>query len=239
MSESTTLLLVSLSHQWFGRVLSLPIIFGAATYGAGALQRHFRAVGTSLSCDDSRIYFAQRASTALRTFSLTMLIASLVIFGIAFFHIGCAAMKAHSTQCLSNIKQLATASLLYAQDYDEHLPPATRWSEVIAPHVKAAVKKNDGRGDDPFRCPATETPGSYGMNTALNRISLSDIASPADTVMLFDCDAPTRLFAGGADKLARNRHNHAPNVAFSDGHAKWANEFMQSKLNWTPTISSE
>src|SRR6266511_3584204 len=58
--------------------------------------------------------------------------------------------KARAVTCASNMRQLAQGWLIYAQDYDETLPPAqlprgpvrqfVYWMEMIDPYVKAGVR---------------------------------------------------------------------------------------------------
>lgn len=41
------------------------------------------------------------------------------------------------TSCASNLKQLETALLMYAQDNDDHYPPAATWNEAQETYTKA------------------------------------------------------------------------------------------------------
>ena len=45
---------------------------------------------------------------------------------------------ARATQCLSNIKQQAMGHMLYASEYNEHLPTTKTWMDDVAPFVKHA-----------------------------------------------------------------------------------------------------
>lgn len=63
---------------------------------------------------------------------------------------------------------------------------------------------------------------------------MNDIESPAETVLLFDANAPHRSFAGGAQDLARERHLEEPTVIYADGHTRNANTYTMAKLLWTP-----
>jgi len=156
------------------------------------------------------------------------------IVGIAFLHPGCAALVANKTQCMSNVKRLGLAVLAYAQDFDEHFPVSARWSESVAPYMDSHTPSKAPVDKDVLRRPSAESPWAYGMNSALSGISMSKIQTMAGTVLLFDADAPIRSFAGGAKDLDISRHMGAPNVAFSDGHVKNANEYVRKKLLWLP-----
>jgi prepilin-type processing-associated H-X9-DG protein len=149
-------------------------------------------------------------------------------------HLGCAALKANSVQCQSNLKQLAIATMMYSQDNDERMPPSASWAEAIAPRVPAAWRSAMDSSADPFHCPAAESPASYGMNAALGGISESCIDAPAETVLLFDADAPRRSFAGGDAVVAWTRHAGGPNIAFAEGHVRFANPYLRARLRWSP-----
>ncbi len=116
--------------------------------------------------------------------------------------------NARQTSCASNLRNLGIAMLLYAQDADEHLPPAAyatptsflAWYDLTDPYVK---DKNV------WHClsnPSSPTDASgkvtthYGYNayylTGLNRffsnisaqapVSLAAVDRPAETVLLAD-----------------------------------------------------
>jgi prepilin-type N-terminal cleavage/methylation domain-containing protein len=109
--------------------------------------------------------------------------------------------KARQSSCSNNTRQLAFGILLYAQDYDETLPPVTYerqvgkqevfWSEMVGPYFKHKPI---------YHCPddTRAKVNSYG----LNELAFTDLAddqderapirvlasfqSPAETVMLGD-----------------------------------------------------
>lgn len=226
MTGQTALFLARLSHQWISVVLPLPIVFGVA---ARYVERLWARERPGASTRIRQFY------VALRGVSYGLFIVSAAVCLVAFSHLGCAAMKAQSAQCMSNMKQLAVSALAYAQDYDECLPPSMRWVEAITPGVREAAKSNSSLQEAPFRCPATESPASYSMNIFLSGKSLSDLDAPANIVLLFEADAPILSFAGTAKDMAWKRHGGGPNVAFADGHTHWVNGFVEKDWSWTPT----
>ena len=225
MSERTALLLASLSHKWSVLVLTMPIVFAIAIYMAGILHTRAR-----VSANRTGLYFA----TVVRTASCILLVLSMPVLFLALFHFGCAGLKAHSVQCMSNIKQLALGELLYSQDYDEHFPLSASWAEAIVPGGINSEKYLKHSTVDLFRCPAAESPASYGLNAAMGGISISQVNYPADTVLLFDADASRKSFTGSVRDVAWKRHSNAPNIAFTDGHCKSANAFVQNRMIWNP-----
>lgn len=111
---------------------------------------------------------------------LLVVIAIIAILAAILFPVFAQAReKARQTQCLSNMRQLSNAVMMYVQDYDELYPMTanyndgtmtqTIWSEMIQPYVK-----NQGI----FSCPSAIQPGypanwgargyaSIGMNAQL------------------------------------------------------------------------
>jgi prepilin-type processing-associated H-X9-DG protein len=138
--------------------------------------------------------------------------------------VGADAERAAQSECLSRVKQLALASLMYCQDYDEKMAPHTRWTAVFKPYMK---------NEELYRCPkAPKLKVGYAYNQLLTFKGLGSIARPAEMLMLGDSDV------GGANpacelsvaKLAP-RHNGAGNAAFVDGHAKWMQARSTSPAN--------
>ena len=224
MSEPTVRFFVFLSHVLFLPLLLLLVIIGVATFLVR--RKLVRAQGPYPGP-------VRTISGTAGVILYTPLALNLILLSLSFLHIGCAALVAKKWECMSHLKVLAQAELLYAQDYDDRLPLTSRWAEAIESRVRRATTP-EIKGD-PFRCPAAESPGSYGMNNHLDGVPIAKLEVPAMTVLLFDADAPIRSFAGDALNLARKRHGSVPNAAFADGHAKGLNQYYQQQLNWAPT----
>lgn len=112
--------------------------------------------------------------------------------------------NARQSSCLSNIKQLALATLQYAQDWDEVLPPAENWAEAILPYHKNTQIR---------LCP-TDTSGqtiSYAMVSRLGGMKLADIPDPQQTILIYEVERGQPIY----------RHNDGMNVGYVDGHTKW------------------
>jgi len=180
------------------------------------------------------------AEAAFTLIELLVVIAIIAILAAMLFPVFSRAReKARQASCLSNLKQYALATLMYAQDYDEVLPPAVgglaNWSlfwttvELVEPYVKNRQIRfcpDDRTGEVDF----SSMPGlgrySYAWNKAAFAymvpgmpagpvISLSQIPLPSETTAFFDG------YKTGWVVLTRHRHNEGANVSFLDGHAKW------------------
>ena len=146
---------------------------------------------------------------AFTLIELLIVIAVIAILAAILFPVFAQAReKARQTSCLSNLKQLGTGLLMYAQDYDEQLPlaayatdtGAVTWHDIIDPYLKnkdvwlcpsSQVKRTDAGG-------ARTTHFGYNVryltNLALDfsnvdsqqAVSLSAIVSPTETICLTD-----------------------------------------------------
>lgn len=75
----------------------------------------------SFSCSSQTLRYRRRSAFTL--IELLVVVAIIAILAAILFPVFAQAReKARQTTCLSNLKQIATATLLYAQDYDSALP---------------------------------------------------------------------------------------------------------------------
>ncbi|HWA84457.1 MAG TPA: hypothetical protein VG820_13530 [Fimbriimonadaceae bacterium] len=124
---------------------------------------------------------------------------------------------AKSTSCLSNIKQLALATIMFATDNDDVLKTTSaKWANAIYPYTKNKTI---------LTCPE-DKPGtvSYSFNVRLANVSMAKIKNPATTVLAYE---------GSGGKL-NFRHDGRAAVAFADGHAKLITKEQAKTLVWKP-----
>jgi prepilin-type N-terminal cleavage/methylation domain-containing protein/prepilin-type processing-associated H-X9-DG protein len=149
-------------------------------------------------------------STGFTLIELLVVIAIIAILAAILFPVFAKAReKARQTSCLSNLKQLSTASLMYVQDYDEtfmmayssdylHCWDATlsasTWKEIGPGTIDAYMKNGQIR-----TCPSFKDPNSdpdrkftgYGYNLELGDDtggkSLASVSNPSGKVMFADC----------------------------------------------------
>jgi len=118
--------------------------------------------------------------------------------------------KAQAASCVSNVKQVCLALLMYAQDFDEVLPGET-WRTDIQPYCK---------NTQILMCPGgADTFVGYAMNAALAGANLGDIVAPAETPMVFESVDPDGRPLGGIEDAVAP-HDGMCAVGFADGQVK-------------------
>jgi prepilin-type N-terminal cleavage/methylation domain-containing protein/prepilin-type processing-associated H-X9-DG protein len=127
---------------------------------------------------------------------LLVVIAIIAILAAILFPVFAKAReKARQTSCLSNLKQMGSAFLMYAQDWDERFPkyrqgsaqPActVMWHTVLQPYVK---------NSQIMICPSVGDAISYGCNevhvspcgATVSGVSMGKLARPAQAYVAFD-----------------------------------------------------
>lgn len=193
---------------------------------------------------------------------LLVVIAILALLAAILFPVFAQAReKARQSACLSNARQVTQAILLYAQDYDEALPPVAyeddeqgdkEWPELIEPYVKNAGV---------FLCPSDGRSRriSYGLSE-LAFVDLEDdpttppvylaaFQTPSSTVMLgemgtrddyqeqvpdvFKMVEPSDDLDDDDDARPAARHHQRVSLGFIDGHVK-AMRLGDFYINQTP-----
>ena len=181
---------------------------------------------------------------------LLVVIAIIAILAAILFPVFAAAReRARSATCQSNLKQIATAWKMYADDYEGAYPQNRfdpvgglhyTWKTAIRPYVKMSN----------FRCPSNEwysegvegtEPGrSYCMNGAAGHDGSDDavIKNPSEVINVCECryqypdvypaDQPWSSFLYSYDANptpnsplgVMQTHNKLSNFLFYDGHVK-------------------
>ncbi len=126
---------------------------------------------------------------------LLVVIAIIAILAAILFPVFAKAReKARQTSCLSNVKQMGLAAMMYIQDYDEIFfprctgtwgqPGAVYWYPrstaepgLIMPYVKNMQV---------FICPSEQTRRGYGYNIGLGFVELARVNKPAEKVVFSD-----------------------------------------------------
>ncbi|HVK05362.1 MAG TPA: prepilin-type N-terminal cleavage/methylation domain-containing protein [Armatimonadaceae bacterium] len=164
-----------------------------------------------------------RPRAAFTLIELLVVIAIIAILAAILFPVFAQARsKARQTACLSNNKQLGTAMMMYAQDYDETLPMQTYvdMSQNIYTIVNAYSKNQDI-----WVCPAmsevkgqAEQPASNIQDQAWN-VTISGqtkMASIGVNLSMFPYGDGTRMWGGPGSQADPNRLGEVAALASVD-----------------------
>ncbi len=119
--------------------------------------------------------------------------------------------QSQSTTCVSNLKQLGTAALLYATDYDQVLPDSL-WQAQLNPYTKNIAL---------FKCPALKFvwASGYSYNLAPAGRRLDSVKAPPSMAMFFESEISAPNTADIASFLTKSRHDGTISLVYLDGHA--------------------
>jgi len=123
--------------------------------------------------------------------------------------------------CGTNVRGLVTAVAIYANDYDDDLPTADKWCDLLMAEADVDEKY--------FRCPE-QPKGSFSY--ALNKNLASFKSVPADIVLIFEADGG-RNAVGGPEMLTTERHKgEGCNVGFTNGYVEFVKTEDLGSLKW-------
>lgn len=132
-----------------------------------------------------------------------------------------ARMKGQQTRCLSNVKQIGIATVMYANDFDDRLPPGATWMDATEKYAEYPRI---------FACPAVSRPGlltprvggkyGYAVNTSLSGKTAKSIKDPGKVIWVFESSDLARNATGDpSTSPAPNRHGPGRTEGYADGHA--------------------
>ena len=191
--------------------------------------------------------FRHSRTRAFTLIELLVVIAIIAILAAILFPVFARAReKARMASCQSNLKEIALAWIMYAQDYDEAVVPARNnvpgfvglfvspssngypaYWDLLHPYIKNVQL---------WQCPsgATTTGACKNMSYGLsNRVrgrgeddpnigvnKLADITAPAETIAFGDGGYGCIELRNQLDRYPTPWHNGMANIAWADGHVK-------------------
>jgi len=161
-----------------------------------------------------------------------------------FLRIPALATRYDDSICISHLKQLGLATKMYAQDWDNHLPPASSWCDALADYVQSeavfdcefsvinhrylvssVVHKHRGKW-------------GYAFSRYMDGKDIIAIDNPERSLLIFD-------YSNGSlwdmeypknNSIAYEplcwRHQRGLNFLFADGHVVWLR--WNDKRLWSP-----
>lgn len=184
----------------------------------------------------------------------------LILAGLLLPVLEQAAKKSEGITCLCNLRSLVLAAFLYADDWDDYLPPAlvpasppgysTCWDRTLDPYLRNSRMYICVSDANPTPGPSFtySFPHSYGINFALTLLGgyqaaslrRTDLNRPDSTILFFDLNQPYsygwQSDWGNANQYVAERHLGGVNFAFGGGNAKWLRleATLQGAGMWQP-----
>jgi prepilin-type processing-associated H-X9-DG protein/prepilin-type N-terminal cleavage/methylation domain-containing protein len=164
-----------------------------------------------------------------------------VLVGLLLPALGAARAQSRTVACRANLRQIAIAALMYAQEHNAYVgyAPGVDRKMLLYPYLKEGKSNADVHGNQVWNCPSNfdlDRACSYGFNTNLNWVKLNQVRRWSETVAICDagvqdgnvptlstmCQPPSTESSGGKLAYRPNprHHNHTCNVAFVDGHVE-------------------
>jgi prepilin-type N-terminal cleavage/methylation domain-containing protein/prepilin-type processing-associated H-X9-DG protein len=174
-----------------------------------------------------------RTQKGFTLIELLVVIAIIAILAAILFPVFAKAReKARQTACMNNLKQIATATMMWAQDNNEMFPdPGNVWGAI---NIDKGVLK----------CPTkSRLANGYVFNAFVAGAAIGKISDPVSQFMVADGDntGNTSLaFPNVANKstdIDTARHSGKAIAAFCDGHVEMSADLSLNMHNWISGIN--
>ncbi len=127
-----------------------------------------------------------------------------------------------------NMMHLCRAANQYAAANNDRFPPTDSWPQ--------ALKEGHAiEGDQAMTDPTDPSAGRFvAMNAALRDIKMSNVASPSQTVLFFECGPGGPMCGGPTDLPPAPRRSSGYLIGFCDGHVEDVKADKVGLLIWDP-----
>jgi prepilin-type N-terminal cleavage/methylation domain-containing protein/prepilin-type processing-associated H-X9-DG protein len=178
---------------------------------------------------------------------LLVVIAIIAILAAILFPVFARAReKARQTVCLSNLRQIATSMVMYAQDHNQSFPLAETWDSDIAVSKDVLACPTKGKSSsDPAYFFVGGPSNATGTPSFLSGVSQADVNQPSDTVLIGETksgddyvkDSGLNDTAVALAMTDVNRHSNGAMFAYVDGHATWLKNDQISQVNFIYSVA--
>ncbi len=122
------------------------------------------------------------------------------------------------------MKGLSTAMMVYGNVYDDKVPTADKWCDLLIQEVDMSPES--------FKCPAApEGKSNYALNKNFHKVGGPESER---TVAIFESQ-PGWNQVGGPELLTTEHHyGEGCNVGFGDGHVEFIESDRINDLYWGP-----
>jgi hypothetical protein len=158
-----------------------------------------------------------------RQFAVSGLLLGLVFLPFWIWHLPSSPFTARE-RCAANLRAIGRSMLMYAGDYDEQLPTADKWCDLL---IELGYISKDKKAIEKWlKCPANKNGRChYAINVISHR-------SNPRKVLLFETKAGWNQ-VGGPELLTTDNHNgKGCNVLFNDNTVEFVKTKELAKLKW-------
>jgi len=132
--------------------------------------------------------------------------------------------KKQKIACCSNIRKICVALYNYSNDYNDKLPTADAWCDLLVDYLE--------RPDEVFKCPLSEQGScTYALNRNIINSNYSSI--PSNIILLFEAK-PGWNQVGTAELWSNTTHYNYNTIGFSDGRVECVYKKSLDTLRWEP-----
>ena len=135
------------------------------------------------------------------------------------------------SRSLSNLKQLGYAMTFYAADWDDFLPPKSRWENSVSSYMK---------NPNVFQIHTWKKEALHrsALNESIGNIKLSQIESPEITVEIFESASLSKNQSGGSALAAYDPKDYKTLLLFADNHVKAFDYAVVGNFRWEPRLAN-
>jgi Tfp pilus assembly protein PilE len=159
---------------------------------------------------------------------IVVAVISVLVAGLGFATLQTAVEQAQGQMARVNMMHLCRAANQYAAENNDRFPPPDSWPQALKD--SHAIE-----GDQAMTDPADPNAGRiFAMNAALRDVKMSNVTSPSQTVLFFECGPGGPMCGGLGDLPPTPRRSSGYLIGFCDGHVEDVRPDKIGLLIWDP-----